>query len=45
VLYPALQVWKERLAGAPVPFGFVRTPAPMPIPGCDLIMDAWISCP
>ena len=42
--YPALQVWKERLAGAPIPFGIVRMPAPMPIPGCDVIMDAWVYC-
>jgi enamine deaminase RidA (YjgF/YER057c/UK114 family) len=45
VVHPALQAWKERLAGAPIPFGFVRTPAPMPVPGCDVIMDAWIYCP
>lgn len=44
LVYPALQVWKERLLGAPIPFGAVRTPAPMPIPGCDIIMDAWIYC-
>jgi enamine deaminase RidA (YjgF/YER057c/UK114 family) len=44
VVYPALQVWKERLMGAPIPFGFVRMPAPMPIPGCDVIVDAWIYC-
>src|SRR5262245_24275588 len=42
--YPALQVWNERLAGAPIPFGVVRMPAPMPIPGCDVIMDAWVYC-
>jgi enamine deaminase RidA (YjgF/YER057c/UK114 family) len=44
LVYPALQVWKERLSGAPIPFGAVRMPAPMPIPGCDVIMDAWIYC-
>ena len=42
--YPALQVWNERLAGSPIPFGIVRMPAPMPIPGCDVIMDAWVYC-
>ena len=42
--YPALQVWKERLAGSPIPFGIVRMPAPIPIPGCDVIMDAWVYC-
>jgi len=44
VAYPALQIWKERLAGAPIPFGIVRMPAPMPIPGCDVTMDAWVYC-
>jgi enamine deaminase RidA (YjgF/YER057c/UK114 family) len=42
--YPALQVWKERLAGAPIPFAIVRTPTPMPIPGCDVVVDAWVYC-
>jgi hypothetical protein len=37
VIYPALRVWHEKLAGAPIPFGAVRTP--LPIPGCDIIMD------
>ncbi|MBO0755989.1 MAG: RidA family protein, partial [Bradyrhizobiaceae bacterium] len=41
VVLPALKIWQERLAGAPIPFGAVRTPA-MPIPGCDIIMDAWL---
>jgi enamine deaminase RidA (YjgF/YER057c/UK114 family) len=44
VVYPALRVWQERLAGAPIPFGAVRPPSPMPIPGCDVILDAWIYC-
>ena len=43
--YPALRVWNERLAGAPIPFGVVRMPTPMPIPGCDVIVDAWAYCP
>ncbi len=41
VVYPALRVWQEMLAGAPIPFGVVRTPQPLPIPGCDVIMDMW----
>jgi enamine deaminase RidA (YjgF/YER057c/UK114 family) len=44
VVLPALTVWQERLAGAPIPFGAVRAPA-MPIPGCDIIMDAWLYRP
>ncbi|MGH6703330.1 MAG: Rid family hydrolase [Bradyrhizobium sp.] len=38
-VYPALRIWQDKLAGAPIPFGFVRTT--MPIPGCDVIMDMW----
>jgi enamine deaminase RidA (YjgF/YER057c/UK114 family) len=44
VVYPALRVWRERLSGAPIPFGAVRTPAPLPIPGCDVILDSWVYC-
>jgi enamine deaminase RidA (YjgF/YER057c/UK114 family) len=40
-VYPALRIWQEKLAGAPIPFGAVRTSSPMPIPGCDIIMDMW----
>jgi hypothetical protein len=38
-VYPALRVWQDKLAGAPIPFGAVRTTPP--IPGCDIIMDMW----
>ena len=41
VVYPALQIWQQKLADAPIPFGAVRTPSPMPIPGCDIIIDMW----
>lgn len=41
VIYPALRVWQDKLSGGPIPFGAVRTPSPMPIPGCDIIMDMW----
>jgi enamine deaminase RidA (YjgF/YER057c/UK114 family) len=44
VVQPVLRVWQERLSGAPIPFGIVRAPA-MPIPGCDIIADAWIYRP
>jgi len=45
VVYPALQIWQEKLPGAPIPFGVVRTPQPMPIPGCDITVDAWVYQP
>lgn len=38
-VYPALRVWQEKLRGAPIPFGVVRTS--LPIPGCDIVMDMW----
>lgn len=44
VVLPALKIWQERLPGVPLPFGAVRTP-PLPVPGCDVIMDAWVYKP
>jgi enamine deaminase RidA (YjgF/YER057c/UK114 family) len=44
VVYPALRVWHDKLSGAPLPFGALRPPA-MPIPGCDVILDAWFYRP
>lgn len=41
VTYPALRVWQDKLSGGPIPFGVVRTPSPMPIPDCDIIVDIW----
>jgi enamine deaminase RidA (YjgF/YER057c/UK114 family) len=41
VVYPALRVWQDKLSGGPIPFGAVRTPSPMPIPGCDITVDMW----
>jgi enamine deaminase RidA (YjgF/YER057c/UK114 family) len=45
VVYPALRIWQEKLSGAPIPFGAVRTPSPMSIPGCDITMDMWAYVP
>jgi hypothetical protein len=44
VVLPALKIWQERLPGTPLPFGAVRTP-PLPIPGCEIVMDAWFYRP
>jgi enamine deaminase RidA (YjgF/YER057c/UK114 family) len=38
-VYPALRVWNDKLDGAPIPFGAVRTS--LPIPGCDIVLDMW----
>jgi enamine deaminase RidA (YjgF/YER057c/UK114 family) len=43
VVYPALRAWQEQLAGAPIPFGAVRTP--MAIPGCNIVADMWVYHP
>jgi enamine deaminase RidA (YjgF/YER057c/UK114 family) len=45
VVYPALCAWQETLAGAPIPFGAVRTPTPMPVPGCNVVADMWVYHP
>jgi len=45
VLYPALRIWQDKLAGAPLPFAALRTPAPMAIPGTNLIVDMWVYHP
>jgi enamine deaminase RidA (YjgF/YER057c/UK114 family) len=45
VIPPALHAWQEKLAGAPIPFGAVRTPSPMPVPGCEIVADMWVYRP
>jgi len=45
VVYPALRAWRDKLAGAPIPFGAVRTPSPMPVPGCNIVADMWVYHP
>jgi enamine deaminase RidA (YjgF/YER057c/UK114 family) len=39
LVYPALRIWQEKLPGAPLPFGAVRTE--LPIPAADIIVDIW----
>jgi enamine deaminase RidA (YjgF/YER057c/UK114 family) len=45
LVYPALRIWQQQRPGLPLPFGAVRTPTPMPIPGCDIIADMWVYAP
>jgi enamine deaminase RidA (YjgF/YER057c/UK114 family) len=45
VVHTALRAWQEKLAGAPIPFGAVRMPSPMPVPGCNIIADMWVYHP
>lgn len=37
-----LASWHKELKGAPIPFGIIATPSPLPIPGTDVILDAWV---
>jgi enamine deaminase RidA (YjgF/YER057c/UK114 family) len=39
VVYPALQIWGEKLGTSPIPFGAVRTK--LPIPDCSIVVDMW----
>lgn len=43
--YPTHRAWQKVLGDAPVPFTAVRVPAPMPVPGCSVICDAWVYAP
>jgi enamine deaminase RidA (YjgF/YER057c/UK114 family) len=45
VVYPALRAWQEKLDGAPIPFGAVRVPSPVPVPGCNVTADMWVYHP
>jgi hypothetical protein len=45
VAHPLLTAWHAKLKGAPIPFGIVRTPSPLPIPGTDVIIDMWVYRP
>jgi enamine deaminase RidA (YjgF/YER057c/UK114 family) len=42
-VYPALQVWQQKLGDVALPFGAVRTK--LPIPNCTIVMDLWAYCP
>jgi len=44
VIYPVVRMWQQKLAGAPIPFAAVRTPA-LPVPGTDVIVDMWVYRP
>jgi enamine deaminase RidA (YjgF/YER057c/UK114 family) len=42
-VYPALQIWQQKLGDAPLPFGAVRTK--LPIPNCKIVLDMWAYYP
>ncbi|HZM43629.1 MAG TPA: Rid family hydrolase [Burkholderiales bacterium] len=43
--YPMHRPWQEALGGAAVPFTAVRVSAPLPVPACSVIADAWVYAP
>jgi len=43
--YAMHRPWQDALDGAAVPFPAVRAPAPLPVPSCSVIADAWVYVP
>jgi enamine deaminase RidA (YjgF/YER057c/UK114 family) len=43
--YPVYKVWERRLGGRPLPFSAVEVPAPLPVPGATLLVEAWVYAP
>jgi enamine deaminase RidA (YjgF/YER057c/UK114 family) len=43
--YPMHRPWQEALDGGAISFSAVRVPAPLPVPACSVIADAWIYAP
>ena len=42
---PVYRVWERRLGGRPVPFSAVEVPAPLPLPGASVLIEAWVYAP
>jgi enamine deaminase RidA (YjgF/YER057c/UK114 family) len=43
--YPVYKVWERRLGGSPVPFSAIEVPAPLPVPGATVLIEAWAYAP
>jgi enamine deaminase RidA (YjgF/YER057c/UK114 family) len=43
--YPVAKVWERRLGGRPLPVSAVEVPAPLPVPGATLLIEAWTYAP
>jgi enamine deaminase RidA (YjgF/YER057c/UK114 family) len=43
--YPVYKVWEHRLGGQPLPFAAIEVPAPLPVPGATVMMEAWVYAP
>jgi enamine deaminase RidA (YjgF/YER057c/UK114 family) len=43
--YPVYKAWERRMGGRPLPFSAVEVPAPLPVPGATLQIEAWAYAP
>jgi enamine deaminase RidA (YjgF/YER057c/UK114 family) len=43
--YPIYKVWERRLNGRPLPFAVIEVPAPLPVPGATVMIEAWAYVP
>ncbi|HEY1363983.1 MAG TPA: RidA family protein [Xanthobacteraceae bacterium] len=43
--HPVYEVWERKLGGRPVPFSAVEVPAPLPVPGATVLIEAWAYAP
>lgn len=43
--YPVYKVWEQRLGGRPLPFSAIEVPAPLPVPGATVLIEAWAYAP
>ncbi len=43
--YPVYKAWERRLGGRPSPFTAIEVPAPLPVPGASVMMEAWVYAP
>jgi len=43
--YPVYKTWERKVGGKPLPFSAVEVPAPLPVPGATVMMEAWVYAP
>jgi enamine deaminase RidA (YjgF/YER057c/UK114 family) len=43
--YAVYKVWERHLGGRPLPFSAVEVPAPLPVPGASVLIEAWVYAP
>jgi enamine deaminase RidA (YjgF/YER057c/UK114 family) len=43
--YAVYKAFERRTAGRPLPFSAVEVPAPLPVPGATMQIEAWVYAP